>query len=162
MRSPGWKTMVLIACVMLLCACNNPLSIIPNPFGDDDGDRLAMRTLLRTGGPFGAARFQQVIEGEAAWLAFWVELAQSAGAPPVDFATEIVVLVGMETGNACFDIEITEARRLDDDVRLSVRESRPTSSCACAEIAWAPLHIVAITRTALPVIFDIEQVRECD
>lgn len=114
-----------------------------------------------------ATRERVVVENQAQWEIVWRRLwhneSSAPAAPAVDFTREVVVVAAMggrPTGG--YSIRVDQADARTDHVSVRVVETSPGRRCVVTMATTAPLDVVKLTRTGLPVRFqEVEAVRSC-
>jgi hypothetical protein len=103
-------------------------------------------------------RTEAVVRDSASWARVWTTLT-SAGrplaAPDVDFAREMVLVAGMGLQPHQGDwITIDSVRQAGDTVRAHVTTFSFGENCLMAASVSAPVHVVRVARSDLPVRFE--------
>lgn len=113
------------------------------------------------GGP--ATRERLVIRDAAMWAAVWPTLVRNfiptPTAPAIDFATEEVLVVSMGTrSTGGYDITIEAVAETPTERYVVVREVAAGARCIVTQAFTAPVVVVRVPRTTVPVVF-LEQRR---
>ena len=108
-----------------------------------------------------------VVTSQAQWEAVWRKITGSAtpATPPpaVDFRREVVLVAAMggrHTGG--YTVRVEEAAADARQVSVRIVETSPSARCVVTQAFTAPVDVVKMTRTSLPVRFGVaQQVRDC-
>jgi hypothetical protein len=92
----------------------------------------------------------EVIRDEARWASVWSEIHARQSfvppLPPVDFARDMLVLVGIgEKRDGCWSVEILEVR--SGSGQIHVRAEDRHTNCACTLATTQPVQVVRAPRT---------------
>jgi hypothetical protein len=104
-----------------------------------------------------------VADWELAWSRLWGDRIDRPQAPPVDFASEVVLLVTMAGQNTHgFEIRVERLERRSDHTAAHVLEISPGIACPRNLTPASPADAVRIPRTALPLrMVEARSTREC-
>jgi hypothetical protein len=102
-----------------------------------------------------------VIRDPAAWEELWARMTSNHGpkrpAPAVDFSREMVIAVAMGTrASGGFGIRVTEVNASVGEITATVVSTSPGRTCGTTAALTAPMDVVRVPRTSLPVRF-VEQ-----
>ena len=104
------------------------------------------------------------MEWEQVWSRLWHNTQPRPYAPVVDFARELVIVAAMgarPTGG--YTIQVDEARTYADHVTVHAIETSPGRTCVTTQAFTAPVDVVKIPRTSLPIRFrTTKRVHECN
>jgi len=97
----------------------------------------------------------RVFTGPEGWTEFWqAHRGAPEAPPPVDFATEMVIVAGVgERPEAGDSVEVRRILQVDGGTVTEVFERVPGDFCSPAARRHTPFHIVVAPRTELPVSF---------
>lgn len=110
---------------------------------------------------------RRVIREEDPFEAWWSEAQAAVDPPPVapavDFDRRMVVAAAMgQRSTGGYAIEIVDARREDEELWVTVRETSPGDGCAVTQAMTAPVVAVAVPAVAGEVHFvEEESTRSC-
>lgn len=99
-----------------------------------------------------------VVRSQPEWEALWKRSApsksQAGAAPKVDWSKEMVLaafLGSRSTGG--YGVQIVEARQVNGKLEVRAEERRPQPGGFVTQAFTAPFHIVAVPKSALPVVW---------
>ena len=108
-----------------------------------------------------------IVRDNSAWSTLWTRIVSNHGptpaTPAIDFANEMVIAVAMGTrSSGGYTIRIAAVEQRTDDIAVTVVSTSPGRSCGTTAALTAPMDIVRVPRSDLPVRF-IEQatVHDC-
>ena len=146
----GFQPPTNVATYVPVPGLSAPPTAAPTPDAPPVGGRtLTLRELAAGTQPPLTQPGRVVLVDQGSWAAMWEQLRENATdpAPAVDFATESVLLaLHGPAPNACYDIRITGAALVGDEVRANVTTYGPDPSAACADVVTYPWHAVAVDR----------------
>lgn len=168
MRTIHWITVTLAA---LLTACGELPFTTPGPERNELGGEPVQVTRLRADFPAyysGLGEQARLVvksqgEWEVVWRRMWSNHHPVPPAPPIDFDRELVLVAAMGSrATGGYAIRVTEAAALSDHVAVRVVETSPGGACVLTQAVTAPVDVVTLPRTPLPVRFRNEKaVHEC-
>ena len=96
----------------------------------------------------------EVIKDKAAWEAVWARhVANTKGAvprPEVDFSKDMVILVAMGRQNTGgYSIQVSSVQTKGDTLEIAVTRTTPPPGTMVIQALTAPVHMVAVPRSAL-------------
>lgn len=98
---------------------------------------------------------QVVVRSDDEWTTLWREHAGAKPAPPVDFATQMVLAVFLGTRpSAGYGVEIISARPDGSGLAVSWSEQRPSRDTITAQVLTAPAHFVAVPKVTGSIRFE--------
>lgn len=130
-----------------------------------DADGTAGFTTIAQGDRSGITSDRQfaIRDGEA-WKAFWLAHAgPSEPLPPVDFRSEMVVVVHLGTRpTGGYAARITRIDRESGALTVHYDEQKPGAGCLVPQVLTQPHHIVTMPKTrADPVFVKHERIEDC-
>ena len=104
-----------------------------------------------------------VVRTPAEWTTIWNRIVSNHGPKPplpdIDFSKEMLLVAAMGTRNTGgFSIEIEAVDRDSKSITASVRTHSPGKTCGTTAALTAPVAIVRIPRSTLPVQFVEEHI----
>lgn len=104
-----------------------------------------------------------VVRTPAEWTSLWSRIVANYGpkpaVPDVDFTKEMLLVAAMGTrATGGFSIEIEAVDRDSTSITASVRTRSPGKTCGTTSALTAPVAIVRIPRSTLPVQFVEERI----
>lgn len=158
------RTAILLLVSLFAAACGNANNATPtpNPAGADvSGASQPIERLLAAqhGGP--QAPTEQVIRDRAAFARAWAALhadAPAAPLPSVDFARQMVLVVGLgerTTGGHAVRVDAVAAEGTGAVVRYTT--SAPGADCMTTQVITSPVEVVSVPRVAGEVRFERRQ-----
>ncbi|HEY7863723.1 MAG TPA: protease complex subunit PrcB family protein [Thermoanaerobaculia bacterium] len=145
MRRTDWRIGLIGLLLIATLACEED-----GPTGP--GGPLAFSSLYDTQYSGIVSARAEVIRDEARWAAVWAEIhARQSSAPPrpsVDFAQDMLVLVGIgEKNDGCWSVAIAEVRAGSGLISVRVEErDRHGNNCACTQATTQPVQVVRTSR----------------
>jgi hypothetical protein len=135
-------------------------SDIPVEFVPASGAALRLATISQTSQSGVHEARTVVVKDEPTWRSLWLEHAQDAPLPPVDFDNTMVIGVFMGGANPCYSTSIAGVSREAGKIVAHKVDRRPPAGVMCAMVATSPAHLVAVERSELPVEFATEIVQQ--
>lgn len=129
--------------LLFLAGCSNG-STLSEPAGAQVPFETIVQRSVPGGGP-GPER-REVIRNEAAWRAAWQELGAGGEPPAVDFASDMVILVAMETQSCVSRVTIRSVVDAGSELVVDLLEAPPAPNCICVT-AERPFHAVRLRRS---------------
>ncbi|WP_296943419.1 hypothetical protein [uncultured Massilia sp.] len=155
-QAAQWVAAATVAAALSACAAVPAVAPTPTPA---DGPLPFVTLDKSTTSRIDAPR-TVVVRDAQAWQRLWAEHAGADAAPPqVDFAARMVVGVFLGTrSSGCHGTEIAGIAVAGGRIRVQEIDKVPGPTVRCMMMLTAPAHLVATTRSDLPVEFATETV----
>jgi hypothetical protein len=144
------ESIVLMAVAALVGGCGGG--------GGSNETTLPFVTVASTAQSGVASHEEVVVRGSSELAQLWSRITvDGAPLPSVDFSA--VQIVGVFLGsrpNGCYGVAITRITRTPEQMSVTYRESTPAAGAACTPATVTPAHLVAVSRSDLPVRFAAE------
>lgn len=130
----------------------------------DLGRMLPRRTLAKGSVSGITTSIWEVVKNQAEWEKLWKAhspvVEPESAAPRVDFNREMVVVATMgRRSTAGYEIEITRIKERDSRLVVFVKSTLPPADAILAQQLTSPFHMIAVSKTELPLEFvEIEQI----
>ena len=117
---------------------------------------MPMTTIARGGISNVMEPREVVVRSAAEWTPLWRDHAGAdADAPPVDFASSMVVGVFLGARNTGgYAVEVTAVEQDATGVVVRYTETKPRPGAMLAQVITSPFHLVSVARTEGPVRFE--------
>jgi hypothetical protein len=129
----------------------------PIPFLPKSGSAIPFRTLVMDGHTGVAQQRDVLVRDQAAFDKLWAEHVSDRtpkpAAPPVDFATKMVV--GVFAGNVatCGNMGVVGVRSQDGKMIVDIERRTPSPAIACPAVILTPMQLVVVDRNDAPAEF---------
>ena len=150
-RSRAVRKLLLLVVPLLLAACSSAPPATPSPLpaasptaAFDSEWRVLGTELSLSGTPFAV----RVALGPTAFEMLWSELGGAQPRPPVDFASEVVIYLGMSGSSSC--PEILDGIVVDEQSGRVFGRWHPQQGRACTDDLGPQGMLLAVPRDLLP------------
>lgn len=105
---------------------------------------------------------QQAVRTTADWSRVWAEVhGNITPGPPipfVDFGREVVLLAALgQRPDGCYSIAIPRVTYDGNRLLAQIVETTRTINCVCTLALTTPVHVVRVSPSGAPVVFDVSQ-----
>jgi hypothetical protein len=151
MRVTRAKYLMALCTPLLLCACGGG--------GGDAGDTsVAWTEVARTATSGITVLETPVVRNAGDWATLWARHAAvftpAPALPSVDFSSAQVLGVFLGTRpNGCYSVEVLRVTQSATSRLVTYRETTPSALATCSAQAVAPMHLVRVSASSLPVEF---------
>jgi hypothetical protein len=145
------RHLLTLCSTLILCACGGG--------GGDAGDASVAFTEVSRSSTSGITVLETpVVRNTSDWAALWARHAAvftpAPTQPSVDFSSGQVVGVFLGTRpNSCYSVEVLRVTQSATRRLVTYRETTPSATATCTAQAVAPMHLVRISASTLPVEF---------
>ncbi|RMH20735.1 MAG: protease complex subunit PrcB family protein [Gemmatimonadetes bacterium] len=158
--APAW----LLLALPLVCGCAT------DPGGVPEADETVEVAFERPywgrwdGGPHDSLR--TVVRDSVSWREYWIGLSvrpeQHPTAPEIDFSRRMVIAASMGLRPTLgHRIDIDGIRREGDELVVDVTSTYPDDGCRQPRVQIAPVHMVLVPASSLPVRFRESPTQAC-
>lgn len=166
-------SLTLTLSILSAAACSRPTGDGASPgVGRPPGDAVAVARLRSE--PFSFAyssgledSARMVVRDSAAWNSVWKRIHGTAGEvpglPPIDFASEIIVVAAMgHRSSGGYSIFVDSARQRVGGLEVLVRQVSPGRDCGVTAALTQPVDVARIASRLEPVTFrERREVQPC-